>query len=243
MSGLIARRFIVPAAIAAVALGAAGTALAITTSTSSSPHVVSVSMAGRTQAALKITGGTPLLEVSVAHLAGTLLRVSTPDDAPVRPVLSGSPTIVLSLAGAAASGTGNDGGAYAVKVVLNSAVVWSIDFAGGTERTQADLRGGKIGGIAVTAGSDILDIALPGPAGTLPFLLAGGVTQFRVSLPGGVLTQITVGGGASHVTIGGQSETGVAGGTVLTPAGWATATSRLNIDATAGFSSLTVSRW
>ena len=41
----------------------------------------------------------------------------------------------------------------------------------------------------------------------------------------------------------GKGLTGVAGGTVLTPPGWATATSRFYIDATSGFSRLTVRRW
>ncbi len=105
-----------------------------------------------------------------------------------------------------------------------------------------DLRGGKVGGLAVTAGSDVLDVRLPRPAGTLPLLLAGGVTQFLLSLPGGP-AQVTVGGGASYVSVDDQNLTGVAGGTVLTPPGWATATSRFDIDATSGFSRLTVSRW
>ena len=87
-----------------------------------------------------------------------------------------------------------------MKVVLNSAVTWSLDLAGGTQRTVADLRGGKVGGIAVTAGSGILDVSLPKPAGTLPFLLAGGASQFLLSLPGGVPAQVTVGGGASFVS-------------------------------------------
>jgi hypothetical protein len=200
-----------------------------------------MSTAGRTSAALKVTAGTPVLEVSVGKLGGTLLRVSTPDDAPVRPVLSGSRLIVLSLTGAAAAP--GQGSGYAVKVVLNSAVTWSLDLAGGTQRTEADLRGGKVGGIAVTAGSDILDVSLPKPAGTLPFLLAGGASQFLLSLPGGVPAQVTVGGGASFVSVDDQNLTGVAGGTVLTPPGWATATSRFDIDATSGFSRLTVSRW
>ncbi len=86
-------------------------------------------------------------------------------------------------------------------------------------------------------------MSLPRPAGTLPFLLAGGVSQFLLSLPGGVPARVTVGGGASSVSVDNQDLTGVAGGTVLTPAGWATATSRFDIDATSGFSSLTVSRW
>ena len=249
MSGIALRwRIIVPVVVAVLAAGAAGTALAITASGSS--HVVSLSSGGRTSAALEVTAGTPVLDVTVARLPGTLLRVSTPDDAPVRPVLSGSAPIVLSLTGAPAGGApgggatgGNGHGEYAVRVVLNAAVVWSIDFAGGTQRTEADLRGGKVGGIAVTAGSDILDVSLPRPAGTLPFLLAGGVSQLLLSLPGGVPAQVTVGAGASYVSVDNQASVGVAGGTVISPPGWATATSRFDIDATSGFSRLTVSRW
>ena len=240
ISGLFTRGHViltVAAVVAAVAGG--GTALALTTSAPS--HVVSMSTAGRTSAALEVTAGTRVLKVSVGKLGGTLLRVSTPDDAPVRPVLSGSRLIVLSLTGAAAAP--GQGSGYAVKVVLNSAVTWSLDLAGGTQRTEADLRGGKVGGIAVTAGSDILDVSLPKPAGTLPFLLAGGASQFLLSLPGGVPAQVTVGGGASFVSVDDQNLIGVAGGTVLTQPGWATATSRFDIDATSGFSRLTVSRW
>ncbi len=241
ISGLFTRgRVIVAAAVAVAAMAVGGTAVALTTSASS--HVVSMSTAGQTSAALKVSSGTPVLEISVGKLGGTLLRVSTPGDAPVRPVLSGSRLIVLSLTGAA-QGPGSEDSGYAVKVVLNSAVTWSLDLAGGTQRTVADLRGGKVGGIAVTAGSDILDVSLPKPAGTLPFLLAGGASQFLLSLPGGVPAQVTVGGGASFVSVDDQNLTGVAGGTVLTPPGWATATSRFYIDATSGFSRLTVSRW
>ncbi len=244
ISGLFTRGHVILTVAAVVAVVAGGgTALALTTSAPS--HVVSMSTAGRTSAALKVTAGTPVLEVSVGKLRGTLLRVSTPDDAPVRPVLSGSELILLSLTGAGpASGSGpSQGSGYAVKVVLNSAVTWSLDLAGGTQYTEADLRGGKVGGIAVTAGSDVLDVSLPKPSGTLPFLLAAGASQFLLSLPGGVPAQVTVGGGASFVSVDDQNLTGVAGGTVLTPPGWATATSRFDIDATSGFSRLTVSRW
>jgi hypothetical protein len=240
MSGLLSRRFVVIAAAAAVlAVAAGGTAFAL--SASSSGHVASLPIAGRSRAALKITSGTSVLHVSVADLHGALLRASTPDGAPVRPVLSGSAPIVLSLAGGGTTSARSAG--YAVTVVLSSSVVWSLDFAAGTQRTDADLRGGRVGGIAVMAGSDILSVSLPRPSGTLPFLLAGGVSQFLISLPGGVPARVTVGGGASYVSMGNHDLTGVAGGTVLTPPGWATATSRFDIDATSGFSRLTVSRW
>jgi hypothetical protein len=249
---LTGRRLVLAiAAVVAAVAGAGGTALALTTSAPS--HAVAVSRGDLTRAALKVTAATPFLDVSMGRLGGTLLRVSTPDGAPVRPVLSGSQLIVLSLAGATGpGGSANSGGndlpgppedsGYVVKVVLNSAVTWSLDLAGGTQRTQVDLRGGKVAGVAVMAGSAVLDVSLPRPSGTLPFLLAGGVSQFRLSLPGGVPVQVTVGGGASSVSVDDQKLTGIAGGTVLTPPGWASATSRFDIDAISGFSQLTIGR-
>lgn len=241
------RLILATAAVIAVAAGAGGTALAL--GGPPSPHVAAMPAGGLTRAELKVTSGTAILDVSVGKLGGTLLRVSTPDGAPVRPVLSDPGLIVLSLAGAAPGGQGPAGpggrrqdSGYAVKVVLNSAVTWSLDLAGGTQLTTVDLRGGKVAGIAVMAGSDTLDMKLPRPAGTLPLLLAGGVSQFLLSLPAGVPAQVTVGGGASFVSLDGQHLTGIAGGTVVTSPGWAAATSRYDIDATSGFSRLAVSR-
>lgn len=241
------RLILATAAVIAVAAGAGGTALAL--GGPSSPHVAAMPAGGLTRAELKVTSGTAILDVSAGRLGGTLLRVSTPDGAPVRPVLSDPGLIVLSLAGAGPGGPGAAGpgarrqdSGYAVKVVLNAAVTWSLDLAGGTQLTTVDMRGGKVAGIAVMAGSDTLDMKLPRPAGTLPLLLAGGVSQFLLSLPAGVPAQVTVGGGASFVSLDGQHLTGIAGGTVVTSPGWAAATSRYVIDATSGFSRLAVSR-
>jgi len=241
------RLIMVIAAAVAVAMGAGGTALAL--GGPSSSHVAAMSRGGLTRAELKVTSGTAILDISVGRLGRTLLRAWTPDGAPVRPVLPDSGLadrglIVLALAGTVPGGPASqrqDSG-YAVKVVLNAAVTWSLDLAGGTQLTKVDLRGGKVAGIAVMAGSDTLDLSLPRPAGTLPLLLAGGVSQFLLSLPAGVPAQVTVGGGASSVSLDGQHLTGIAGGTVVTSPGWAAATARYDIDATSGFSQLAVSR-
>jgi hypothetical protein len=242
LSGLAAHGRVVPAvlAVAGLAVGAGGTAAIL--AGSGPGHVVSMPAAGRGSATLEVTSGTPVLTIRVARLGGTLLRVSTPDSAPVRPVLTGSAPVMLSLVGASGGGNGHPA-AYAVSVVLNSAVMWNLDLAAGTQRTSADLRGGRVDAITVTAGSDILDVVLPRPARTMALRLTGGASEFFVSLPGGVPAQVTVGGGAAYLTVDGQSRVGVAGGTVLTPAGWSTATSRFDIDAIAGVSRLTVSRW
>jgi hypothetical protein len=242
MSGFAAGKGVYAvAAVAALAAGAGGTAIALGPSHHGS-HVVSMPLDGRgpaDRAVLEVASGTAVLHVSVARLPGTLLRVSTPDDAPVRPELSGDAPVVLSLHA--------DGGVhrapYAVSVVLSSSVLWGLDFAGGTQRITADRRGGKVAGITVTAGLDSLALALPRPSGTLPVVLAGGATEVLISLPGDVPARVTAGGGAARVTLDGQSRTGVAGGTVFTSPGWAGGTSRLDIDATAGFSRLVVSRY
>lgn len=240
MPGLFTHgRVTVAAAAVALAAGAGVTAAAV--GTPSSTHVATVATAGRTRAALEVASGTPVLDISVARLHGTLLRASTPGRAPVRPVLSGSSPIVLSLAGDQPA-PGRSAG-YAVSVVLNSAVAWSLHLAGGTQRTDVDLRGGRVSAIAVTAGSEILDVSLPRPAGTVPFLFAGGATQFSLRLPSGVAARVTAGGGAAFLMVEGQSLTGVAGGTVVATPGWAAATARVDVQATAGVSWLDVTRW
>src|SRR5690349_23163764 len=138
------RLLLVTAAVIAVAAGAGGTALAL--GGPSSPHVAAMPAGGLTRAELKVTSGTAILDVSTGKLGGTLLRVSTPDGAPVRPVLSDQGLIVLSLAGAAPGGpepaARRPDSGYAVKVVLNSAVTWSLELAGGTQLTTVDMRGG-----------------------------------------------------------------------------------------------------
>jgi hypothetical protein len=246
-ASLAGKRLAAVATFVVLAAGAGGTAAAVGTSalgtsavgTPGPPsHVVSVPLNGRTGVALEIKSGTAILQVSVAKLPGTLMRVSTPDGVPAVPVLSGNAPVTLSLAGAA-----GNGGPYAVTVVLNSSVLWSLEFAGGTQRTTADLRGGKVAGIAFTAGSDTVALALPRPSGTLPILLAGGASRLLISLPAGVPARVTAGGGAAQVTVDDQSQTGVAGGTVIMSPGWATATSRLDVDATGGVSQVLVTRY
>jgi len=150
--------------------------------------------------------------------------------------------LVLAIAAVVAAVAGAGGTALAL---TTSAPSHAVSMSRG-DLTRAALKvttGTPFLDVAVMAGTVVLDVSLPRPSGTLPFLLSGGVSQFRLSLPGGVPVQVTVGGGASFVSVDDQNLTGIAGGTVLTPPGWAAATSRFDVDATSGFSQLTVSRW
>jgi len=244
---LTARRVLVVAGAAVAVIAAAGTALAVGVPSNPAPgttsQTVTVPASGHANAALEVAAGTPVLSIRMADLGGThgtLLRATTPDGAPRPEVRVG--------AGAAAgrsdesdfvSVSASDGSAP-VTITLNSAVTWLLDFAGGTQRTVADLRGGRVAGIIVAAGSDVVDLTLPRPGAMVPVQLAGGASQFLLSLPGGVPVRVTAAGGAGEVSLDGQDHTGVGGGSVFATPGWAAGAAGYDVDATAGVSRLAV---
>ena len=182
--------------------------------------------------------GTTVLTIGTASFGpgGSLLTVTTPAGAPV-PLLSASDP----------DGTGNGTlvdlsapSAPAVTITLNAGVSWQINLDGGASRTDVDLAGGQLSGIAFNAGSSLVTLALPRPHGTVPVQMVGGASDFRLNLPTGIPARVTAGGGASEVSLEGQQHTGVAGGSVFTTAGWAPGVTGFDIDATAGVSQITV---
>ncbi len=197
------------------------------------PHTATLAADERSSATLDVLTGTAALKIGVADFgaSGTLLRVSTPTADP--------PPQLREASGPAQPGQGtvvdlSAPGAAAVTVTLNAAVSWRLVLGGGTTRTTADLRGGQVTGIAFTAGSDVISLALPRPRGSVPVQLAGGASQFLLSLPGGVPARVTAAGGAGEISLEGQDHVGVAGGSVLTTPGWAPGVAGFDIDATAG---------
>jgi hypothetical protein len=240
------------AALAVMAAGAIALAVGLPAA-SPAAQSASVPADGHRTAVLEIAGGTTLLTVRVAALGGpggTLLRASTPAGAPVRPRVrttgagtkgrSGNEEAVqLTLA----PGAGRGGGAFAVTVTLNAAVTWWLDFGGGTQRTVADLRGGRVAAVAFTAGAQVIDMTLPRPRATVPVLLAGGASLFLLRAPSGVPVRVTAAGGAGTVSLDGAAHTGVAGGSVFASQGWAAAGARYDVTASAGAAVITVTRW
>jgi hypothetical protein len=205
------------------------------------PHTAAAAADGRTRATLDVLTGTSVLTITTAQLGpgGALVRVSTP---------SGGPPPALSETGPGGSSPpGQDpviglsaGDASAVTVTLNTAVSWQLDLDGGTTRTVADLSGGQVAGLEFTAGSSVINLALPRPRGSVPVQLSGGASEFLLSLPSGVPARVTAGGGAGEVSLEGQDHQGVAGGSVFTTPGWAAGAAGFDIDATAGASRIAV---
>jgi hypothetical protein len=239
MSGLLwleRWRLTVVVAVVLVAVVITGLVLVFSGPSHSSP--VALPADGRGSATLVVASGTPELSVQTANLGSTLVRASVPAGATVRPLLDQNGVIRLTLV----SGSGHNG-KYTLQVLLSDAVTWTIDFDGGTDRTVANLRGGKIAAVTFGAGSDIIDLALPRPSGTPVIRLDGGASQFLLTLPPGVPAQVTAAAGAAELTLDSTTRTGVAGGTVLTGPGWAGAANRFDIDAASGVDQLSVSRW
>jgi len=234
----LGRRTLVLAGAAILVVAAAGTALAVGAPSGSHSHTASLAADGRSSATLEVVTGTPLLTVRVASLggtSGTLIKAGTPAGAPPSPVALTWDKGVVDLS--ASSGT------TPVTVTLNEAVRWRLDFAGGTEHTVADLRGGNVAAVTFTAGSDTIDLSLPKPRGMVPVQLAGGASQFHVNLPDGVPVRVTAAGGAGTVTVDGASYTGVGGGSVFATRGWSASAAGFDVDATAGAALLSVARY
>ena len=189
-------------------------------------------------ATLRVLTGTPRLTIGIANLgvSGSLMRVSTPD---------GSPAAQLRVTDGAGPGgsalvsvSAKD--AASITVTLNAAVGWRLELASGTKQTIADLRHGSVAGVSITAGSDVLDLLLPAPHGSVPIRLAAGASQFLLSVPHGSPIRVTAAKGAGEVSLEGSKHVAVADGSVFTTQGWAAGTAGFDIDATAGAARLTV---
>jgi hypothetical protein len=183
---------------------------------------------------LDVASGAAVVTVDTAGLGHELLRASTPANSAVAPdVVEGDTTeVFLDQAGGH--------GPAALRIVLNSQVVWRLVFAGGASQVSAELSGGRFGGADFAAGASLITMRLPAPDGTVSVVLAGGSSQVSLSMPAGVPARLQLDGGASSVTLGGQSYSGVAGGTTLTMRGWAGARSRYRVSVPAGVSRISV---
>ena len=223
-----------------VVLLAACTTLVVRTisrssSASTVPHVASLAADGHTAATLRVITGTPDLTIGVADLGltGTLLRVSTPPASPAPQLQTaggaGNPVVSVSAAEAAA-----------ITVTLNSAVSWQLDLAAGTTKTVANLVGGKVAGIVVTKGSDVIDLTLPRPDASVGLRLAAGASRLQLSLPSGVPVRVTAAAGAGAVSLDGQEHVGVEAGSVFATSGWEPGAAGYDLDATAGAARITV---
>jgi hypothetical protein len=198
-------------------------------------HIAQLAATGQRAATLAVVTGTATLTVTAAVIPGSLMRVTTPGNAGIRPQLVASTgRVQLSLVA-----TGQRGPST-VSIALSTAVTWQLEFTGGTSQTVLNLSNGQVASIDFTAGSNLIQMTLPRPAGTATITLAGGANQVDLVTPPGVAAQLRLNAGASTATLAGQTHAGPGRGTVLSSPGWAQAASRYEIDAPAGINDISV---
>ncbi len=200
-------------------------------------HVAVAARGDRDAAALVVVGGATTVTVRAVDLGADLFRISTPPDSRLAPeVVESGGRYELHLAE-----TGKTGPA-AVELLLDQQVRWGLRFSGGSTETLVDLGAGRVSALDFSAGSSRIEAVLPEPDGAVTVRMGGGASTFLVRVPQAVPVRVSAGGGAATVTVDGVRRSGVAGGTVFTPPGWADATDRYDVDAVAGVSALTVAR-
>ncbi|WP_184835192.1 hypothetical protein [Allocatelliglobosispora scoriae] len=200
-------------------------------------HVAAAQRGDRDAAKLTLVSGATTVTARAEDLGDDLYRISTPDNSQLTPdVVESGDRYEVHL-----TSTGNSGPA-AVEILLNRDVRWDLRFAGGATETLVDMGAGHLSAVDFSAGSSRIETILPKPDGAVTVRMAGGASEFLVKAPQGIPVRVTAGGGAGSVTVDGVRRSGVAGGTVIAPAGWPESDPRYDVDAVAGVSSLTVSR-
>jgi hypothetical protein len=194
-------------------------------------HTASAALDGRTTAGFDLVDGARNVTLRAIDLGDSLYRISTPAGSNAVPRAEDRDgRIRLHLAGDAQS----------VDVALNAAVRWDLRMTGGADLSTIDLSAGRVGGVDLTGGASRITLTLPRPDGTLSVRMSGGVSLFDVRTAGRVPVRVRVGSGAGQVTLDGRSHSGVAAGKIFTPDLWAEAVDRVDVDAAAGMSTLTV---
>jgi len=203
----------------------------------SSSRVASAPLGGALDREFDLVTATSTVTVSTADLAGRLFVVTTPagGDALPSAVVDAS-RVQLQLVPSGTHGPG------AVEIKLNSRVRWHLRLSGGAVEQLIDMTSGRLSGIDINGGATLIDLSLPAPSGTIPVRMTGGANQFLLHLHAGIPVRVRVRSGASSVNIDALNRSSIAPGTLFTPAGWDSAANRYDIDAVAGFATLSVDR-
>jgi hypothetical protein len=184
---------------------------------------------GRTKAGFDVVNGAAAITLRTADLGEDLYRVTTPSVRQRVTFENGRVRLFL----------GQDA-PRAVQVVLSSRVRWDLRIGGGTEMSTIDLSGARLTAVDLSGGAGRIVLTLPKPDGTLTVQLSGGVNRFDVHTAGGVPVRVRLGSGAGQVVLDGTSHSGVAAGALFTSARWDAAVDRIDLDARAGMSAMTI---
>jgi hypothetical protein len=86
-------------------------------------------------------------------------------------------------------------------VLLNPALAWSIELAGGVSGLRAALGGLDVTGIGITGGASDVEIDLPQPVRDLPLRIEGGVSGAVLRRPEAVPVGVRIDGGVRDLHV------------------------------------------
>jgi hypothetical protein len=195
-----------------------------------------VPLSGRTVAELHIVAGFTAVSITTGATGADLIRASTPAGSGLLPVVTVTGNVAAVGNRSAPSGGGNG----ALLVVLNRSVRWQVSLDGGASSAIVDLTGAQVSGVDLTQGVSSLEVTLPAQAGTIPMTIAAGVSSLRVHVSGSEPARATLSAGAGNVVIDGVAHSGIAAGTSFASSGWDTSANRVDIQCSAGISTLLV---
>ncbi len=184
------------------------------------------------EASFELADGADTVNVTTADLPGAMFEMSTPEATPV--VAVDGPIVIAGL-----HRTGRPAPAT-VKVTLNNQIRWTVRLTGGATDQTVDLTNGPGGDVTFIGGTSRAEVALPTAPGTQHITIAGGANEVVVRLAGTAPARVATLGGAGSVTIDQETHTGIPANAVWTPTSWPNATSRYDISATTGISTMTV---
>ena len=84
---------------------------------------------------------------------------------------------------------------HSIQLCLNSAVLWEIEFRGGIQNVQADLRGIRLHAVDILGDARQMALYLPRPAGASFLYVSGNIRDSSIHRPAGVGMRLIVSGG------------------------------------------------
>jgi hypothetical protein len=186
-----------------------------------------------TSGTFELAGDVTELNLTVGDLGNDPFQVSTPDGSGIRPrpTVDGD-TVKVTVTSDGSKGSGR------LDVRLNERVEWALRMTGGVTTGTFALAGAKVRRIDLTGGAARLDMALPSQDDTIDIRMSGGVNTWRITTEREVAVKVQLRRGAGEVVLNGRRVRGIDRDSTLRADG--SGEGRLDIDAVAGFGSLTV---
>jgi hypothetical protein len=183
---------------------------------------------------IEVVGVSTKLVVRSADLGNRLFSIATLDASAVPQVVNTRNGVRLDLVRTGKAGT------IGVQIQLNAKVRWTVALDGGSTEQDIDMRAGGLVSIDLAGGVSRAVLRLPPPAGTMPLMVTGGVSELDILTGSGVPVRLRLGRGADTADLAGTTYRKVMSGTTLASSSWATAMNRYDVVATAPVDSVHV---